>query len=128
MKRFKNILFVIEPEAWDGSAFDRVVTLTEDNQAHLTLVVPLERIPDNDRIAVSGISAQALHCTMVDMHQQQLDEWITPVRSKIDVQAKVLIGTPFLTVIHEVLRNGRDLVVKTLSKAKGILHQLLRFE
>ena len=45
MKRFKNILFVSEPELKGGNAFERAVMLAENNQAQLTVVSIMEEIP-----------------------------------------------------------------------------------
>lgn len=42
-----------------------------------------------------------------------MDSLIEPYRQRIDMQVKVLIGAPFLEIIQEVLRNGRDPVIKT---------------
>ncbi|MCP4043759.1 MAG: universal stress protein [Gammaproteobacteria bacterium] len=120
MKRFKNILFVTEPTARDGLAFDRVVTLAEGNQARLTVVSLLEGAPAGDLFAARGVSAHRLHGAMVDKRQRHLDELIAPVSSRIDVHAKVLIGTHFLAIIREVLRNQRDLVMKASSEDAGI--------
>ena len=41
-----------------------------------------------------------------------LDALVDPYRTRIDIQTKVLKGTPFLEIIREVLRNGRNLVIK----------------
>lgn len=124
MKRFRNILFVTEPGAGDEAAFDRVVALAEDNQASLTLVSILAAVPAGDRVTEQGISAHRLQGAMVDKRQRQLDERIAPVSSRIDGHAEVLVGTPVLAIIREVLRNRRDLVVKASSEDGGVSERL----
>jgi len=37
---------------------------------------------------------------------------VDPYRQRIEIQSKVLIGTPFLEIIREVLRKAHDLVIK----------------
>ena len=44
MKRFKDILFVVETGETCEPALERAVTLAESNQARLTVVVVVERI------------------------------------------------------------------------------------
>ena len=41
-----------------------------------------------------------------------MDTLVEPYRERIEVNTLVLTGTPFLEIIRDVLRNGRDLVIK----------------
>ena len=43
---------------------------------------------------------------------QWLETLVEPYRERIEVNTLVLTGTPFLEIIRDVLRNGRDLVIK----------------
>jgi universal stress protein E len=43
---------------------------------------------------------------------QWLESLVEPYRERVEVDTLVLTGTPFLEIIREVLRNGRDLVIK----------------
>ena len=45
-------------------------------------------------------------------HAQGLKTLVDPYRKRIEIQTKVLRSTSFLEIIREVLRNGRDLVIK----------------
>ena len=45
-------------------------------------------------------------------HEQGLDALIEPYRQRLTIQCKVLVGTPYLEVIREVLSEGHDLVIK----------------
>ncbi len=57
MKRLRNILYVNEPNETSRHALEKVVSLTENNQARLTVVRVIERItagigmPDNGPIS-----------------------------------------------------------------------------
>ena len=45
MKRFKNILYVVNPDDEAACALERAVTLAENNQAALTVVTVVEALP-----------------------------------------------------------------------------------
>jgi nucleotide-binding universal stress UspA family protein len=113
MKRFKNILCVIDPEEACVPAIERAVALAENNQANLTLVDVVQRV-----IAGIGMSegvpiSDHLQAEIVAEHRRGLDSLVEPYRQRIEIQTKVLIGVPFLEIVREVLRSGHDLVIKT---------------
>jgi len=112
MKRFKDILCVVEPGGACESALGRAVTLAENNQAGLTVVVLTERVTAGIGMPEGGPGSVDLQAAMVCAHEQGLEALVDPYRTQIEIKTKVLTGTPFLEIIREVLRNGRDLVIK----------------
>lgn len=114
MQRFRNILCVIEHDDEAGkSALDGAVALAENNQASQTVVEVLPRIPSGIGMPDSGPISDELQGTMVREHEAWMQPLIEPYRQRLDIQHKVLLGTPFLEAIREVLRNGQDLVIKS---------------
>lgn len=111
MKRFKNILCVINPEKVSAAALERAVTLTENNQADLTVVCVIERFSPVSWIS-EGISTDELQKALLDERSQGLNSLIGPYRGRVAVRTDVLAGTPFMEIIREVLRGGHDLVIK----------------
>ncbi len=114
MKRFNNILCVVARGAGRKPALERAVTLAENNQARLTVVGVSERVTAGIGMPAGGPVSADLQAAIVSEHEQELESLLEPYRQRLDVQAKVLVGTPFLEIIREVLRNGRDLVIKTI--------------
>jgi len=112
MRRFKNILYVADSELKGGDKFERAVTLAENNQARLTVVDVIEPLSAGSEMPEGGPIVADLQAAMESAHAQGLEALIEPYRTRIEIQAKVLIGTPFLEIIREVLRNGHDLVIK----------------
>lgn len=112
MKRFKNILCVVETGEACKHALERAVTLAENNQASLTAVEVTERVATGIVKPEGGPVSAELQAAMAGMHAQNLESLVDPYRKRIEIQTKVLAGTPFLEIIREVLRNGRDLVIK----------------
>lgn len=97
MKRFKNILYVVDAGEACKPTLERAAVLAENNQASLTVVDFVESV------AVPG-----------------LENLIHPYRKRIEIQTKRLKGTPFLEIIREVLRNGHDLVIKNSETQDGL--------
>ena len=114
MKRFNNILCVVARGAERKPALVRAVTLAENNQARLTVVGVSERVTAGIGMPAGGPVSADLQAVIVSEHERELESLLEPYRQRLDVQAKVLVGTPFLEIIREVLRNGRDLVIKTI--------------
>ncbi|HHH48652.1 MAG TPA: universal stress protein, UspA [Gammaproteobacteria bacterium] len=114
MKRFNNILCVVARGAGRKPALERAVTLAENNQARLTVVGVSERVTAGIGMPAGGPVSADLQAAIVSEHERELESLLEPYRQRLDVQAKVLVGTPFLEIIREVLRNGRDLVIKTI--------------
>ncbi|MBL4574521.1 MAG: universal stress protein [Opitutaceae bacterium] len=113
MKRFNNILCVVALGAGRKPALERAVTLAENNQASLMVIDVTERITAGIGMPEGGPISADLQAAIVSAHEQELNALIEPYRQRVTLQTRVLIGTPFLEIIREVLRNGRDLVIKT---------------
>ncbi|MEO6423511.1 MAG: universal stress protein [Candidatus Nitrotoga sp.] len=112
MKRFKDILCVVELEGVCEPILERAVALAENNQASLTVVDVVERVTAGIGMSEDDPASADLQGVMVNSHKQQLDVLVEPYSKRIKLETKVLVGTPFLEIIREVLRNGRDLVIK----------------
>jgi universal stress protein E len=112
MRRFKNILFVADSGLKGSDAFERAVSLTENNQASLTVVDVVERVIAGIGMSEGGPISADLQAAMVREHTQGLETLVAPFRKRIEIHIKVLTGVPFLEIIREVLRNGHDLVIR----------------
>ena len=113
MQRFQNILCVIERGEVSTPALDRAVALAESNQANLTVVDVIPRVPPAGIGKPNGSPIfDELQAAMVREHEAQMGPLIEPYHQRLAIQHKILLGTSFLVVIREVLRNGHDLVIK----------------
>lgn len=112
MWRFNNILCVVEHGEAGKPALDRAVTLAEHNQAKLTVVDVIPRVPAGIGMPDGGPISRDLRAAMVREHEARVVSLIEPYRKRLDVKHDVLMGTSFLEVIRAVLRNGYDLVIK----------------
>jgi len=114
MKRFKNILLFADPSTDVTVSFRRALSLTKQNQAHLTVVDVVDQLPPDILRLITVTSPIELQEILVKERLSQLEKLVKPARKKgIRISAKVLIGTPFLEIIREVLRHHHDLVIKS---------------
>lgn len=113
MKRFKNILCIVNTDTQDNVAMEHAVKLAEKNQASLTVVEVIDEIPPDTTLFERTMSSIDLQAEIIAEHQNRLQELVSPWSQKIEIKTKVLTGILFLEVIYEVLRNGHDLLFKT---------------
>ncbi len=112
MRRFKNILFVANPGTMCKTTLERATTLTENNQASLTVVKVVPCVTAGIGMPKGGPISAELQAATMEKGQQELEALIEPYRKRLVIKTKVLVGTPFLTIIREILRNDHDLVIK----------------
>jgi nucleotide-binding universal stress UspA family protein len=112
MKRFKNILCVINWQSAEQYSLEEAVALAENNQARVTVVIVNERIRGAVSVSHEWPSPAALQKSLTDTQTQYLNTLLEPYKSRVEITTRILSGTPFLEVIREVLRNAHDLVIK----------------
>ena len=113
MERFKNILCVVNTDMQNNVAMEHATKLAEKNQVGLTVVEVIDEIAPNTTLYERTMSPIDLQAEMIAEHQNLLQELVSPWKQNIEIKIKVLTGILFLEVIHEVIRNGHDLVFKT---------------
>jgi len=112
MKRFKNILYISKGNINQTAAMMRAVTLAENNQAELTVIDVIPGTPPDIGITDNESISADLQAAMVNEPKLRLASLIEPYRQRLNIRFEVLIGTPFLEIIHAVLRHDYDLVIK----------------
>ncbi len=130
MRRFKSILLVAsgvasKPEV--RTALRRAAVLAEDTQASLKVVDVMEALPTDANRLYRIIAPSELETMLTQHRSAELEKLIAPViRARdVDVSAKVLVGTPYIEIIQEVLRDQHDLVIKAATGSGGRKRRLL---
>jgi len=85
MKRFKDILCVLDPGEACKATLERAVTLAEDNQASLTIVGVIERVIASIGMPKDTPIAADLQVAMVNAHAQGLEALIDPYRKPVQL-------------------------------------------
>jgi len=113
MKRFKNILCVVDTRADCENALQRAVELAKNNQASLAVINVMTRDTAGIGMPDGGPISADLQAARLKSHTQMVENLLEPFREQIEISIRILSGTPFLEIIREVLRNEYDLVIKT---------------
>lgn len=121
MKRFKNILCVLESEEDCHPILERAITLAETNQAILTIVTVVPHITVDFNLFKDDPDID-LQTIMENEKKEKLDSLVKSFLHKIKIETRTLSGVPFLEIIYDVLRNGHDLVIKMPEIADWLDH------
>ncbi|WP_136810317.1 universal stress protein [Desulfosediminicola flagellatus] len=122
MKRFKNILYVMDGKtlAQQDSA-DKVATLARLNGARVSAIIVDETtLIDDLSLKISGRYAE-IKQAILRQNTEDLNRFIRHKRwSDIDISADHSESGSFIAIIHKVLREGHDLVIKEETLDRGI--------
>ncbi|MDX2502899.1 MAG: universal stress protein [Gammaproteobacteria bacterium] len=125
MKRFKNILLVCNFEVKQRRAVERAVSLAKQNDAHLTVFSVVKDLPANVSMAITIMSPQELLDLVLNDQQERINAMVEDMNQQgINASAQVMIGTPFLEVIRQVLRDKHDLVILAAEGKGGLKERL----
>ena len=118
MQRFKDILYVVVPGSVNGVALDHAIALANNNQARLTVVEVIDKTPSNIKLHGRILSTETFREKLVAEYQQKLQALVDSLEQNVEIHTKILIGTPFLEIIRQILRNKHDLVIKTADSGR----------
>ena len=112
MKRFKNILLFLNLGTGDKAILRRAASLAETNRAQLAVVDVIEELPRDMQKLIVVITPMELQKRVIQERQKQLERLVAPIRKEgLHIGVNALIGTPFLEIIRQVLRQKHDLVI-----------------
>ena len=121
MKRFSNILLIADEGTDNSAALSRAVTLARNNQARLTICAVIDSVPGAMQMAIAAVTPAELRNIAVTEKRDWLDELVKSVAADgAPLEAKVLIGKPFIEIIRQVLGNDHDLIIKCAEVAGGL--------
>jgi universal stress protein E len=125
VRRFKNILLVMDGKTDSKAPLERAVTLAKENQASLTVIEVLLECPPELQRTITSVDLADLEDISIRERIENLETLIAPLRHDgLKAISKVLCGTPFLEIIREVLRNKHDLVMLS-PEGKNRLNEIL---
>lgn len=113
MKRFKNILCIVELEKDNDAVLEQAVRLAENNQAKLTVMSVLSPMTNYNGLLEDDDIVSELEDLSLDTQKQALDKLLDDHRQRIEINTELSLGTAFIQVIRTVLRNEHDLVIKS---------------
>ncbi len=122
MQRFKNILLMYP---CDQATLERAASLARNNHAKLTVMHVERELTGTSLITSPGSPALELQDLVVKEYQSQLKDFVAPFKKDgVRVASKVVVGTPFLEIIREVIVEKHDLVMMTAEGNGGLKERL----
>lgn len=112
MQRFKHILAIVDSAQPSQRVLDRAVALTQNNQAELSVICVVPQMIAGIGMPEGGPISAQVQAVAVAEARQRLEDAVERFRPQVRIHISVLVGTPFLQIIREVLRGGHDLVIK----------------
>ena len=104
-----------------SAALKRGVTLARNNQALLTICAVVEPFPYDVQMGITAVTPTELQSIAVSENRHWLDELVKSVATDgVPLEAKVLIGKPFIEIIRQVLENNHDLIIKCAEDTAGL--------
>lgn len=121
MKRFSNILLVVDEHTDYSAALQRGAALAEHNQAGLTVCAIVDTVPSEIQMSVIAVTPQEI----LDIAVTEKRDWLrditdTVARDGVSLEARVLVGKPFIEMIRQVLRDDHDLIIKCADADRGL--------
>ena len=125
MKRFSNILLVLDERTDYSAALNRGVTLARKNQANLTVCAIVDKVPGDMTMGIIAIKPSEVLDIAASEKRNWLENTVTSVAADgVSLSTKVLIGRPFLEMIRQVLRDDHDLIIKCAEVDSGLAEML----
>lgn len=122
MKPFKSVLYVVEDPATEpSSTVARVVSLTRNNQARLTVM----HVAGQPRLGpfAGSVTSDDFKKRMQQQATEQLSKLIHGLAPDMDLTIEVTFGVAFVEVVRAVLRHQHSLVIKRVGQ--GGAHSFL---
>lgn len=106
MVRFRDILAIPATLKPQDPALRRALALAGDGSVRVTVGWPVED--------AEGIANDILRQAALDSERAALEELVAQVaRPGLDIQSSLVIGRPYMAIIHRVLTRDHDVVIKT---------------
>ena len=121
MRRFSNILLTVDEGKENTAALKHAITLAWNNQARLTICAVIDAIPVGMQVAITTITPAELNAIAATEKYIWLDALIESVPTEgVLIDAKILVGKPFMEITRQVLKEDHDLVIKCAEADAGL--------
>lgn len=120
MKRFKKILFVHSQVEGVERSFERAVELARRNGAALTVVTAVRAVASELGLSEAGPPPEKLMRMMVEDRTEEAERLAGGAAEGLGIKTRVLLGTRFVEIIREVIREGHDLLMKPAEGGGGM--------
>ncbi|WP_283711082.1 universal stress protein [Pseudoalteromonas prydzensis] len=120
MKRFKNIVYVVNNNSHSSSSLLRVVSLAKNNQADLTLLSVIPKLSLSSYPEIIGASKSEVEQTLLERNKVALEQVVASLELPSKVTAMVAMGKVYLETMRAVQDKNFDLVIKEAGSASWL--------
>ena len=125
MKRFSNILLIVDEHTDYSAALRRGAALARNNRARLTVCAIVDTPPTEVRMGVITITPREVLDVVASDKQAWLENAVNSTATDgVPIDTKVLIGKPFIEIIRQVLRSDHDLIIKCADADSSLREKL----
>jgi nucleotide-binding universal stress UspA family protein len=125
MKRFKNILLVVNSQIKNPAALKCAVSLARRNKAKLKIIDVVKETSHYQPLLPTSIKDINLHDILIKESRDQMEAMLKPLPTQgLDISFKIASGTPFLEITREVIDKNHDLLIIT-PEGKGEFKDML---
>ncbi len=112
MKRFQNILLVLDFNSKNNNALQRAIDLAERNKAKLTIIDVIEEVPSVVKLIFQKRHNRDPESDEFEERKTHLEALIDPFKDRLaNLSFEVLKGQGFIEVIRRVQSHHHDLVI-----------------
>lgn len=120
---FSNIVYVLNNDVDELSpTFIHTVNLAKANQADLTLLKILPDMPTVTFSKLTGIDENSVKDKILAQENAKLQHLVSSLDADLNVRAELKIGKKYIEIIHAILANNYDLVVKEVDDVDWLNH------
>ena len=106
-------------------AVEHAVSLAQQNEARLMVIAVVKDIPADMGMAITAITPQEVFQLVIDDQQKRVDALVADMSKQgVAAESMVVVGTPFMEIIRQVLRDKHDLVILAAEGKGGIKERL----
>lgn len=126
MRRFRNILVIVDDANDNHAVLEQAGMLSLQNEAQLTVAAVVKEIPLTVRLLAANLSTQFQE-QIVEKRRSQLTVMVASLQNRgVQTDVRVLYGTPFLEIVRQVLAARHDLVIIGAEGSAGSRQALFR--
>jgi len=124
VKRFKRILCAIDPGDESVLLIERAALLARRNNAELKVVGVVERFPSSPGTE-AGFPSTGIRELFLAEARDEIERLVDAADTQgLPIRTELLIGSPFIELIREVLRDRHDLVIQGAEGKDGLKQRL----
>lgn len=125
MKKLKSVLLFFDPAIHSHNEVTCIESLASHADIDVTVLCVVTDIPSNLGMMVTQITPQEILDLMIKDYRDKANALVKRLEDiNVNAQSKVLVGTPFIQIIRQVLTKKHDLVMLMAEGKEGLQERI----